>query len=103
MRAVPPLLALTTALASTPGALAVVDVDGDGYIGLADYRKCQACLASSGPGRPADPGECPAGFDTDVDGDADLADFAAFQRARGHLPIPLRDVLGNVIHMESTR
>jgi hypothetical protein len=89
-----------------PGATALAgesgDFDGNGYVGAPDYVYFEACLFLSGPGRPAPFTECRTIFDSDGDADVDLADFAAFQRARGHLPIQLRDTLGNVIPITST-
>src|SRR3990172_12079211 len=76
---------------SNPCALAAAamhDFDGNGYVGTADHEFFAVCLTLSGPN--GNPGfqECRTIFDGDQDGDVDLADFAAFQRARGHLPIP---------------
>ncbi|MFH1108166.1 MAG: hypothetical protein V1790_03065 [Planctomycetota bacterium] len=93
-------------LSVAPGATALAgasgDFDGNGYVGAPDYLYFETCLDLSGPGRTAPFTECRTIFDSDADGDVDLADFAAFQRARGHLPIPLRDTLGNVIAIDST-
>ncbi len=77
------------------------DSDGNGYVDLEDYVSFRICLGASGPHSPAS-GECAEDFNTDPDVDVDLADFARFQRNLGHLPIPLRDSLGNVIAAAST-
>ncbi len=84
------------------GAESTGDFDATGYVDLNDYFFFDICFALSGPG--GDPGfpSCAEQFDADGDGDVDMADFAAFQVARGHLPIPLRDVRGNVITVEAT-
>lgn len=78
------------------------DFDGNGYVDLRDFHYMEICLSLSGPGE--DPGftECRTVFDSDDDRDVDLRDIAAFQLARGHLPIPLRDTFGNVLHADST-
>ena len=76
------------------------DIDGNGFIDGRDYHEFHGCLAASGPGVGGLSGPCTANFD-DQDGDVDLADFASFQRTLGHLPIPLRDVFGQVISLES--
>lgn len=76
------------------------DFNGDGYVGGADFAAFSACFA--GPGRTPDEG-CQVSADLTGDGAVDLADVAAFQLARGHLPIPLQDTLGNVITLDSTR
>ncbi len=81
---------------------ASVDVDGDGYVGLADFVHFGSCLSMSGPEHYPSTQECVDAFDTDGDGDVDLGDFAAFQRTRGHLPMPLKDYLGNPIALDST-
>jgi len=78
------------------------DFDGNGYIGLADHEYFAACLTFSGPGVQSPFTECRTVFDVDGDGDIDLLEVAAFQRAMGHLPVPLRDTLGNVIPVDST-
>jgi len=89
-------------LSVVPGATAQAaasgDFDGNGYVGAPDYLYFEVCLDLSGPGHTPGFQECRDVFDADVD----LADFAAFQRARGHLPIPLRDTLGNVLSVDST-
>ena len=93
-------------LSVVPGATAFAaasgDFDGNGYVGALDYLYFETCLDLSGPGHTPGFRECRDVFDADADGDVDLADFAAFQRARGHLPIPLRDTLGNVLSIDST-
>jgi len=93
-------------LSVVPGATALAaasgDFDGNGYVGAPDYLYFEARLDLSGPGHTPGFQECRDVFDADADGDVDLADFAAFQRARGHLPIPLRDTLGNVLSVDST-
>ena len=85
------------------GAAALGDVDGNGYVDLVDYEWFEICFSYSGPNvAPLIPG-CLDIFDFDTDGDVDLADFGAFERAKGHLPMPLRDTLGNVITIDSTK
>jgi len=79
-----------------------MDENGNGFVGLEDFAKFNLCWADSGPMHTPDNPECIAVFDTDADNDVDLIDLAAFQRARGHLPIPLRDTFGNVIAAGST-
>ena len=78
------------------------DFDGNGYVDPRDFRYLEICLSLSGPNK--DPGftECRSVFDSDDDRDVDLKDIAAFQGARGHLPFPLRDTFGEVIHVDST-
>jgi len=78
------------------------DFDSDGYVGTSDYLYFATCLDLSGPGITPGFQECRDFFDANADGDVDLADFAVFQRAMGHLPIPLRDTLGDVITVDST-
>ena len=56
------------------------DIDGDRDVDLADFERLLACL--SGPGSVDKSGECGACL-LDEDGDADLADFAIFQRVFG--------------------
>jgi hypothetical protein len=88
-----------------PGATVLAgsgDVDSNGYIDLRDYGAFRVCLAQSGPDHDVSPAECPPALDADDDGDIDLRDFSTFQRARGHLPFPLRDTFGNAIHVDST-
>ena len=81
---------------------ATQDFDGDGYVGAVDCLYFETCLSLSGPGLDPRFTECRGVFDADGDRDVDLADVAAFQRARGHLPIPLRDTLSNVIAVGAT-
>jgi hypothetical protein len=90
------------AWAASSAAAASGDTDANGYVDLTDYVVCQACLEASGPGAAASSSDCTAPFDTDEDGDVDLADIAVFQRAMGHLPIPLRDGHGDVLTISST-
>ncbi|MGB2987638.1 MAG: hypothetical protein WBE26_17370, partial [Phycisphaerae bacterium] len=97
------LITLASTVLTVPDARASGDFDDDGYVGLTDYWYYEICLSISGPGHAVGYQECIDTFDADADGDVDLADFAAFQRARGHLPMPLKDTLGNVIHINSTR
>lgn len=78
------------------------DINDNGYVGLEDYRIFEVCFSLSGPGGSPFFSECLDGFNTDADTDIDLADFAAFMAARGHLPIHLRDTLGAVITVDST-
>jgi len=87
---------------ATAQAAASGDFDGNGYVNPRDFQYLEICLSLSGPGD--DPGftECRSVFDADDDRDVDLRDIGAFQRARGHLPFPLRDTFGNVIHVDST-
>lgn len=92
----------TVAALQTVGDTATHDFDGNGYVGAPDYLYFETCLDLSGPVRPAPFTECRTIFDADGDGDVDLADFASFQRARGHLPIPVRDIFGNVLSIGST-
>jgi hypothetical protein len=97
------LLSVLVACGLTPCmSFATDDFDGNGYVDQRDYRLFAPCLSLSGPG--GDPGyqECRDVFDADADGDVDLADYAAFQRAVGHLPIPLRDTRGDVLTVNST-
>ncbi len=78
------------------------DFDGDEYVGTPDYHYFAICFSDSGPGHaPAFP-LCTQEFDADGDGDVDLRDYAAFQAARGHLPIPLRDQSGAVLTIDSS-
>jgi len=89
------LISSSRSIAGTP------DFDGSGYVDPKDFRYFEICLSLSGPGVRSPFSECRTVFDADGDEDVDLFDFAAFQRARGHLPIPLRDTLGNVLTIES--
>ncbi|MEK6799257.1 MAG: hypothetical protein AABZ12_09855 [Planctomycetota bacterium] len=94
------LLAVFLSAASAFGA-GDGDFDGNGYVGSADHFYFMACLTFSGPGVDSGFPVCPDVFDADADADVDLADFAAFQRTRGHLPIPLRDKFGQVLALGS--
>lgn len=90
-------------LAAAPMVVAATgDYDNNGFLDLRDHYVLEICLSISGPGHGAVFDECLTAFDTDTDQDVDLADFADFQRAQGHLPIPLRDTLGNLISADST-
>ncbi len=60
-------------------AIIVGDCDVNGDVDLRDYVDVESCLASPGGGLAAGCG-C---ADLDCDNDADLADFAGFQRAFG--------------------
>ncbi len=79
-----------------------LDHDGDGYVGLADLVALEDCLSRSGPDHDPSSQPCLDVFDADGDSDVDLADFSAFQRARGHLPMPLKGYDGNPILVDST-
>ncbi|MCP4248717.1 MAG: hypothetical protein GY778_16860 [bacterium] len=85
-----------------PCAAAEGDFDANGFVDLVDFTELYTCLSVSGPAGPPVTGACAAAFDFDADTDVDLADFAAFGRSLGHLPIPLRDTLGNVLAVDST-
>ena len=76
-----------------------MDFDADGYVGKADLVAFLACFG--GPGASLLKG-CSVEADENGDSHVDLADFAFFQRARGHLPIPLKDSLGSAITINST-
>jgi len=84
--------------AGSPGG----DFDGNGYVDLADFEVLAICLTVSGPEADLAVPACIIPFDFDDDDDVDLADFAALTGALGHLPIPLRDTLGNVLAVDST-
>jgi len=92
-------VALGMLSASSRGATG--DTDTTGYVDLQDYRFFGSCFVFGGP-RASIPEACLEWFDGDSDQNLDLADFAAFQRSLGHLPIPLRDSLGNVVVMDSS-
>lgn len=85
----------------TPTLAQTGDFDGNGHTNRDDHRFLASCLSLSGPA--GDPGfqECRPAFDSDQDDDIDLADVAVFLRTLGHLPIPLRDILGNVLTADS--
>ena len=97
------LVGVLVSLAGSPAQAQHGDFDGNGYVGLDDYRYFNICLSISGPTRAPVFGECLTNLDVDQDGDVDLADFADTQRARGHLPIRLRDGRGDVLAIDSTR
>ena len=78
------------------------DDDGNGYVDSRDHPSFRSCLEESGPGKVSTSQPCIDVCDDDVDSDIDLADFAAFQRAQGHLPIPLRDTSGDILTVAST-
>jgi hypothetical protein len=80
------------------GDAAPGDPDGNGYVGLDDYAALAPCLG--GPDAAPTP-ECTDAADIDRDGDVDARDYAAFQGLRGHLPITLRDTLGDAIMIGS--
>lgn len=84
--------------AGSPGG----DFDGNGYVDLTDFEVFSICFTVSGPEATLSVPACLIPFDFDDDNDVDLADFAAFTAALGHLPIPLRDTLGNVITITSS-
>lgn len=92
-------LLLGAALAGAAPAAPAHDTDGNGYVNPIDYQQLHACLIESGPGVTG-AGACLLNFDGG-DGDVDLADFASFQRSQGHLPIPLRDVFGQILVLDS--
>ncbi len=97
--------ALLFILATSPQAAVAqteYDFDNDGYVGVVDFSYLTACLSFSGPDRTPLFGECVPIFDSDADHDIDLVDIAAMQRVRGHLPIPLRNKLGDVLTMVET-
>jgi hypothetical protein len=90
------LYGLGTASASaTPG-----DIDDNGYLDARDLVGFNPCLQGpeSSPG-PA----CILVADMNGDGAVDLIDVARFQTSLGHLPIPLRDTVGDVLTINSTR
>jgi len=77
------------------------DADGDGYVGRFDGVAFSECLG--GPDTPPPQPGCLDTFDADGDGDVDAADYAVLSRSLGHLPIPLKDNLGDPITPDSTR
>ncbi|MGB2988271.1 MAG: hypothetical protein WBE26_20570 [Phycisphaerae bacterium] len=79
------------------------DFDNDGYVGLEDHFYFEVCFSISGPGYSPGYDVCLDAFDADADGDVDLVDFAAFQRARGHLPMPLKGYQDETILIDSTQ
>jgi len=97
------IVTLITIVPCASYAAATGDFDGNGYVDNSDYSQLAACLSLSGPG--VDPGlpGCIDVFDMDTDGDVDVADFAAFSANLGHLPMPLIDVLGKPITVDSTQ
>jgi hypothetical protein len=94
------LVALATWGPATHTTLAFEDINGDGYVGRPDAAAVAGCV--SGPGVSAPSPECAAAFDFDGDGDVDGADFATFITRQGHLPVPLKDTLGNALPLTST-
>ncbi len=102
-RAVPAaFVALTVWALSASPVSAVQDFDRNGYVNQRDFRFFEPCLSFSGPGGDPAYQECRDVFDGDGDGDIDLADFAAFSGRVGHVPIPLKDPLGQPILVGST-
>ncbi len=91
------------AAGSAAVALPDHDFDDDGYVGAIDSAYLSACLSVSGPGRGPLFAECGLVFDVDDDNDVDLVDFASLQRARGHLPIPLRNLRGELLTVDSVQ
>jgi len=84
-------------------AIAWDDFDGNGYVGLEDYLVFESCLSTPGPANEDLSQICLDVFDSDGDCDIDLIDFFVFQENMGHLPMPLKDSLGNTINLSSTR
>jgi hypothetical protein len=80
-----------------PCLAATGDIDTNGFVDYFDI-----CLSISGPNDPPIFNDCILAFDFDDDQDVDLQDYAGFQLGRGHVPIPLRDTLGNVITADAT-
>ncbi len=82
----PPTGALFDVMSVGIGALSLTvvpgagDIDGDGFITLADYAQLPACLKGPNVGPP--PGMCSL-FDAEPDNDVDMRDVAAFQWAFG--------------------
>jgi hypothetical protein len=93
-------LLVASGLAALP-ATAASDADGDGYVGRFDGTAFVECLG--GPDVPPPQPDCTDAFDADDDGDVDAADFALLSRDLGHLPIPLKDNLGDPVTPDSTR
>lgn len=79
------------------------DFDNNGFIDRFDFIFFSTCAAISGPGVEPPIQCCRDVFDMDGDTDVDLVDFAFYQRAQGHLPILLKDNLGDTITLASTR
>lgn len=73
-----PVMADAVKATRWPGVLFPFDDNGDGRISMYEYTRFAACL--SGPETGPVGGPC-VNHDADQDGDVDLADFAAFQRA----------------------
>lgn len=99
------VLSLTALLAIGAGQLEATepnDFDGNGFVDTRDFLFFEICFSLSGPGGDPVFQECRDSFDANSDGDVDLADLAVYQRATGHLPIPLRDTRGDPIHIDST-
>ncbi len=83
------------------------DMDADGWVGVLDLAAFVDCMAGPGvmpdPPPPITPQDCLDVFDVDADGDVDWNDHGAFQALSArHVPIPLRDNLGNVLPVDST-
>ena len=99
------ILAATLAVcaAGSSALFASVDVSGDGYIGLDDYAFFAECVSPLEPTAAPISSDCLGAFDFNGDQRIDLADFSVFQQSLGHLPMPLKDDLGNVITIDSTR
>ncbi len=96
------LIALSVCALTTPVSYGVSDFDDNGYVGLPDFHYFEICFLDSGPDHAPVFPLCVEKFDSDDDGDVDLVDYGAFQRARGHLPIPLRDRLGALLTIGSS-
>ena len=62
-----------------------IDFDGDGDVDGYDYARFPDCLSPPGvgplPTAPLTADDCLTAFDTDFDGDVDLADYRAVQAA----------------------
>jgi len=78
----------------------------DGYIGLDDFNTMDVCWSGPCDLPPCKPpvydDACCVIGDYEPDGDVDLADFAQFQITWGHVPVPLKDYVGNTITLGST-